>query len=177
MITLSEFLGTIPCAGNAAESVKIAIREAKRLESLETPRVEAERTPLVDEDGDNLCLILDDNGNYVDYELDIREAECTARYRTENTSKPHTACKVMAPESGECPTVPVVTYTPTPERPHEWVIYLHQYHLLIHRAGKSTSFPYLAQRFPTAAEAQTYIDAQKIEDAYPWPVPKLTTAS
>ena len=41
--------------------------------------------------------------------------------------------------------------------------------------GEGVNFFYLAQRFPTATDAQDYIDSNKLQDAYPWPVPKLTS--
>lgn len=188
MITLSEFLGTIPCAGNAAESVQIAIREAKRLESLEKPRVEAERKPLVDGVGDNFYFVVDTRGVLITaWRLSREEAEGDAKRLATKTGQPHTVCQVMAPESGECPTIPVATFTPTPERPHEWVIYrdkgeehfrwCYGHVHLVNRSNRWSASPTHpdVHRFATAHEAQDYIDENDIEDAYPWAVPTLTS--
>lgn len=186
MITLSEFLNTIPFPDNAYKSALVAIREAKRLEALDVPRVETERKPIVDDEGDTICLIVDDKGIYIDWELSQQNAESNARNLTKATGQPHTVYQVMAPESGECPTIPVMTYTPTPERPHEWVIYnangRYESRWFAIAAGGVKYWASLltnkeAKRFATAAEAHTYIDEHNIDGAYPWPIPKLTTAN
>src|SRR5690606_6034124 len=101
----------------------LQINEDKRLEALDVTRVEAERKPLVDVDGDPFFVILDHEGVCVDWELGYRNAERTANECVEQTGYSHHVCQVMAPVNGECPTIQVATFTPTPERPHEWVVY------------------------------------------------------
>lgn len=172
MIKLSDML--IATLDDKDPLIALQINEAKRLEALDVPRNEAERRPLVDDEGDGLYVIWS-NGKCIDWSSDRGAAKAFADKQASETGQPHTVCQVMAPESGECPTVPVATFTPTPERPHEWVIYLHRHHLLINRDGQSANFLYLAQRFATDTDAQAYIDSNKLQDAYPWPVPKLTS--
>ena len=181
MIKLSDML--IATLDDKDPLIALQINEAKRLEALDVPRVEPERKPLVDGDGDKVYIIVDENGVYADWQLTERDAENDARDRTEDTGQPHTVCQVMAPESGECPTIPVETFAPTPEREHEWVIYNasgrfeSRWFAVADGCSKYWALELTnkkVQRFATATAAQNFIDANKIADAYPWPVPKLT---
>ena len=82
-----------------------------------------------------------------------------------------------ANEPGEVVTFKPVNVT----RPHEWVIYRDGEHQGDHWMGIDHALWFYSPngsrvaRFPTAAEAQTYINANDIHDVYPWPVPKLTS--
>lgn len=177
MIKLSDML--IATLDDKDPLIALQINEAKRLEVLDVPQVKAERKPLVDEDGDPFFVILDHGGVCVDWELGYRNAERTAKECVEQTGYSHHVCQVLAPVNGECPTVPVATLTP--ERPHEWVVYRDGEHNGDHWMGIGNILWFYSPngsrtaRFATAAEAQAYIDTNGIQDAYPWPVPKLTS--
>lgn len=187
MIKLSDML--IATLDDKDPLIALQINEVKRLEALDVPRVKAERKPLVDGGGGNFYFVVDTTRGVLitAWRLSREEAEGDAKRLSTKTGQPHTVCQVMAPESGECPTIPVATFTPTPERPHEWVVYSplrdEHYHWLGTRYAMGevvewwyagTSFREVT-RFATTAEAQAYIDTHKIADAYPWPVPKLTS--
>lgn len=157
------------------------------LEALQETEAETKsgRKPLIDDDGDELYVIVNSHGVSVERHFDLAVAKNGATYLCKHTGHPHIVCQVMAPESGECPTVPVVTFTPTPERPHEWVIYkangrFESRWFAMNAVGCKYWASELtnkeARRFPTATEAQDYIDENGIDDAYPWPVPKLTSS-
>ena len=188
MIKLSDLLECVSPPDEQTDLMNLAIATAKRLEALDVPRVKAERKPLKGPEGNPRYILVDENSLLSSaYYMEHGNAERSAATLTKTTGQPHTVCQVMAPESGECPTIPVATFTPTPERPHEWVVYSTNTsegrHWHSHCPGDTGNYWHYSvtdqnvKRFATFKEAQSWIESRDIADAYPWPVPKLTTAS